>query len=258
MNLKVVGLVALVGSAAMACGDSANDAPIGGGGNGGGNGGSSPSDGGGGSSAVLGGGGNPPVGGDATAGGAPPEAPDCYDSRDALFIDPTIIGGVTVDQDLCTAAQITDAYASCVGTTATQEDCDAYVAVGPASQACLDCLRGGGETPFPMPVTIVGDMFQYLSHYACAAEIAGLPQCEVPFQSLILCGIAACEGCEKDEKDACVNYAINDPEVCGAIEVSQSCLPLFSAPDFPAACVGDATSFEEGFTVLADLYCGAP
>jgi hypothetical protein len=192
--------------------------------------------------------------------GPGPDEPNCYDDSAALLLNPAVVGGVEINQNVCTATQITDVFAACIGDTMTQESCDAFIAAAPENQACLDCAIGGGTQPYPMPVAIVGDMYQYLSYYACQAEVAGLPECELPFQSLVFCGYTACQSCDMAD-DAywdCVNYAINDLEVCGAIEIPATCDPLFNATELPAECTGAATTFAATFPSLADFYCGAP
>jgi hypothetical protein len=52
--------------------------------------------------------------------------------------------------------------------------------------------------------------------------------------------------------------AINDPEACAMIQVPDTCQPLFNATELPAECIGNATTFDAAFLVLADFYCGAP
>jgi hypothetical protein len=192
-------------------------------------------------------------------GGPHVEPPDCYDERAALELEPAIIGGVEINQTVCTATQITDVFAACVGDTRTQESCDAFIAAAPENQACLDCAIGGGAEPYPMPVALPGAIYRVLSLAACQAEVAGLPECEVPYQSWYFCGYSACQRCStNDTQTDCLGYAIFDSEPCSTIEIPASCDPLFAATEWPAECIGSATTFDAAFSILADFYCGAP
>lgn len=193
-------------------------------------------------------------------GGYAPEVPDCYDKRAALELDPAIVGGVEINQNVCTATQISDMFAACIGDTRTQESCDAFIAAAPENQACLNCAVGGGTAPYPMPVALPGSMSHFPSLPACQAEVAGLPECELPYQSWYFCGNTACQGCStNDTQTDCMAYALFDSELCGFInEIPESCNPLFLAKEWPAECAGGATTFAAAFPVLAELYCGAP
>lgn len=251
MNLKLVSGLVLCGAFAVACGDSGSNTA------GGTSGGGDPQGGGtdGGSTGVFGG--NPPVGGDGPTGGMPPEAPDCYDGGEALSVPDGIWSGVTINQGVCDATQIGGALTECFdpGTMAT---CEAWNTANPE---CSLCIFGGAQkdAPFPIPALIGSNNATYLALYACQAFASDLPQCAVQYQNLLFCASTACESCDPGDEDTeCTNYALNDPEVCGALPFDDACLPLFDATELPAECIGNATTFETAYPILADYFCGSP
>jgi hypothetical protein len=257
MNLKLVSLVALCGSFAMACGDSGTDTATGGSTpQGGGN-----ADGGNGaSSGVLSGGGNDPVGAGTGEGGSPPEAPDCYDDGVKAFFPDGTFSGVTVGQNLCTPAQVSTAYTDCVsGATATQETCDAAIAADATLEACLGCMGGAGDPPVPIPVYLTGASHAYVTLYACQSYALDLPQCAVPTQLLAFCAYLTCEACADDggtDYSECLDYGLNPPSICEQIVVPDECAPIFAAADLEPEC--DGADFEEFINNLGNLYCGPP
>jgi hypothetical protein len=255
MNLKLVSFVALCGAFAVACGDSGSNTAGGpaGGGNPDGGGGD------GGSSGVLAGG-NDPVGAGGPVGGSPPEEPDCYDEGEAKGFEDGTFSGVTVDQGVCTPAQIQGAYDACFAMTATEATCTAFND-DVANTACAGCLYAGQETaPFPMMVTLQGTAYTYLTLYACQAVAMDLPECAVPVQLLLFCGNTACEACADDdtENNECVNYAINPPGICGDIALPEGCEAVLAAQELDPVCIGDATTFDAAFLIMCEHYCGAP
>ncbi|MBL8742915.1 MAG: hypothetical protein JNK04_17520 [Myxococcales bacterium] len=116
-----------------------------------------------------------------------------------------------------------------------------------------------GVGPELLPVVITGNS-PYLTLYACAAHVLGLPECEVPLQSLLFCGFTACETCDvnDDSWTECVNFAISSQGFCAQIALPPGCDSLFQLEAIPAECIGSATTIEQAFPVLADYYCGAP
>lgn len=235
MNRIMTALVAaFCASVVVGCGDSGS--PTGGSGGDGG----SPSEG--------GSGGAPP----------PPTPPACYDESVATAVPAETFDGITLNQGLCVAQQLTDVYAACIGASATTDACDGFKAADPANEACLNCVVPGGAAPFPLSVILPSEAFQYLTLFGCQAQAMGLPECAVPIESLLFCGRTACESCPDDaSNNDCVNYAINPPAICGEVGLPTGCEAVFSATELDPACIGDATGFETAFAVLAELYCGA-
>jgi hypothetical protein len=189
-----------------------------------------------------------------------PWTPDCYDESSALYLPPDVVLGVDVDQGACSETQVGELFTACIGDMASQQSCEAFIGAAAENQACFDCTFGSEPGPFPMPVVVMGTVSPYLSIYACIAHVAGMPDCEVPVQSIVFCAFTACDQCElgSEEGNECVNWALNESPVCTTIELPAGCEMLFGVEQVPAECIGDAMTLEEAFPILADFYCGAP
>ena len=192
-------------------------------------------------------------------GGAPPEpepGPACYLDSLPFYLPPDFFTGVETGQDVCSAEQIESIASVCLESQLT-DDCWAW-GFG-ENQACWDCVFFDGVGPELLPVVVTGNS-PYLTLYACAAHVLGLPECEIPFQSRLFCGFSACEACDVDDGSwtECVDFAVNGPSIYAQDALPPGCDALFELEEIPAECIGSATTIEEGFPILADYYCGAP
>ncbi len=254
MNLKLVSGLVLCGAFAVACGDSGSNTaggPAGGNNN---NGGGDE----GGSTGVLSGG-NPNTGGSGAEGGAPPEAPDCYDEGAAFIINPDAFAATSpVGQGLCTAQQLTDYKAACFA-PGTMETCMTFTTANPE---CTACINGGDAAPFILPVLLTVDDqgTTFANSYGCQAYATDLPQCAVPAMSLVTCGLTACGECGDAEFNDCVNYAINAPAICGTeIDFPMECGPVIGAATLAPECDDPAVDgFDGAYFPIGDYFCGTP
>jgi hypothetical protein len=189
-------------------------------------------------------------------GGAPPEpGPACYLDSGAYYLVPDVFTGVETGQGVCSAEQIDSIASVCLESQLTDE-CWAW-GFGD-NQACWHCVFFDGVGPELLPVVVTGNS-PYLTHYACAAHVLGLPECAVPFQSFLFCGFTACEECDVDDGSwtECVDFALNSG-ICAQYAPPPACDSLFQLEEIPVECIGSATTIDEAFPILADYYCGAP
>ncbi len=194
--------------------------------------------------------------------GKPPPKPDsgpagCYDESGAIGLSKDAKEPKAA-QGLCTAAQVNGFQANCLGPTADNAKCKAFIDDA-ANKACLPCIEGSKDGPAPvlLPANKEGNSV-FVNTFACGFLTINRAACANPSASYLMCLASSCDSCdEKDTKaqDDCEAKAIAG--VCKQGEPTKECTDAFTAGKtaIDAACRG--TDFIGTYTKVANFLCGS-
>jgi len=210
------------------------------------------------------------IGGAAACGSSSPSAPvanDAGDSATPLLCPPADLGTwqppayhhADMAQSMaCTAALISDFYASCLDPNATPMECNQNWGSGqdPAHQTCQNCLVTQGTALTWGPVVAYGMMV--------SLNIAGCIELKDPAQVTCATSLEQADACEHQACDApCSKYDLAAYDQCIAAADQGACATYVSAAGCAAAeadggaaavCLGGQT-FQDKFTALAQVFC---
>lgn len=185
--------------------------------------------------------------------GGPVEA--CY-AEDGLLE----INGIapTKSSGKCSPSQLIDVDAKCISdTTATDADCQAYIA---ANENCARCvfgaLDGDTEATVPMPALItVSEEGAILPNvYACAALVIGKPDCALKLTKQEVCLESACGLCEGDDGySACRTEAAT--KACKDV-MDATCTKAVEDAETQWTALCDGKDFDEAFKKVGTYMCG--
>lgn len=157
----------------------------------------------------------------------------------------------------CTDAMIAGGAASCLGSDATQETCNAFFA---AHEACAACLFVGtkdaaGKTALPA-VLPVGDSDLRLNTEACfAVALGNEAACGMAYVNEAACLQSTCSTCTELERSSCVGVAAGCSCESAVVDPDGTCgKALVAASDrLDEKC--RSTTLLEGLSKVAAVLC---
>jgi hypothetical protein len=187
----------------------------------------------------------------------------CQPADVSTFQPPTYAPASGEYQGLCTPAQITAIYTSCLGSNATQAGCNLLIGMGAsaADLACSQCVFSEDTDPTHGPIIDRGSTVainlpgcvQLLdpNGVACAKALQAADRCEVDACSAN-CPVS--DAASLALYDGCIETAAAGG--CKTFEMATGCADN-EADGGPAGACFAGTSFLEQYDSIVALFCGA-
>lgn len=189
--------------------------------------------------------------------GTSTDAPACYDAAAAGAYDQAKVV-VAKQAGACTAQDIKDFQAACLGTAADQTKCDAFTK---AKGTCSGCLFTGankdasGKNILPALVPF-GDTSVIPNTEACAAiTLKNEATCGLAYVNETTCIISTCSTCEGADLNKCANASADDACTAALVDPNGACGKAYTAgqAQVDSACSG--TAFDDTFAKVAAVLC---
>ena len=178
----------------------------------------------------------------------------CYDEA---FVVTLRAKAPVKGQNVCSDSALELLRVACLDAGASEGGCKSAT---DANQDCARCvlgpLAGDSAASLKAPALLsTGDGKVKVNVAACAAIVAGRPDCALPLSKQLTCTSSACGGCAGADASACEAEAACG--VCANVAYSPACTAAVAdASVWEATCRGK--SFVETYGKVAKFFCGAP
>ena len=158
---------------------------------------------------------------------------------------------------LCSATQISDFYAECLGTSSTMAGCNTWIAANATCHGCL--FTGLGASQYG--AIIGGALTDYLNVGGCIAALEPCnTACGQAFDALFQCDLVSCDAyCSTQASGiACANGASNC-SACEGFAAAALCIEQITGPKHPAytPCLANVNgAYAAAYSSIALALCG--
>ncbi len=182
-----------------------------------------------------------------------PAVVTCLDATSMLTLSSSVTDP-KAKQGVCTSTQVSGFSAACLGTTATQAGCDAFIN---SNLLCSACIQGSSQLPKNPVAAIypVSSKSVTANIVGCGYVVVGKPECALSAINYNMCFRSVCSACTSTESAACQTKAA--AAECAGLAPSKTCTDAYAAAQAQIDATCGGPDFTSGYSKVANYMCGS-